>query len=121
MESITSTTELKNAILLQEKEQYAKGLALKEQFKNITLLNLIKGTLKEKDTSPGILDNMIASGAGMATGYLTRKIIVGSSKNVFRKILGSAVQVGTKRAITQNAQTIKAVGLLLFKMYSSKK
>ena len=122
MGNITATTELKNAILLLETEQRAKGLALKEQFKNINLLNLIKETLKEEDTSsPGILENMIASGVGMATGYLTRKIFVGSSANIFRKMLGYGVQVVTTRVITQNAQTIKAVTQLLLNIYSSKK
>lgn len=121
MEKITATTELKNAILLLEAEQRDKGIALKEQFQNINPLNLIKETLKDEKTSSGIIENMIVSGLGMATGYLAKKIFVGSSANLFRKMLGSVVQIGTTRAITQNAQTIKAVSQVLFNMYSSKK
>ncbi len=121
MENITATIELKNAILLLETEHRAKGLALKEQFKNINPINLIKETLKEDDISPGIIENMIFNGVGMATGYLTRKIFVGSSSNIFKKMLGSAIQIGTTRVIAQNAQTIKAVSQLLLNMFLSKK
>jgi hypothetical protein len=125
MDNITSTTDLKNAILLLETEQRIKGLELKEQFavtyKSINPLSLIKETLNGNNPSPGILENIIVGGVGLASGYLTRKIFVGASGNIIRKLVGSALQFGATSLITQNAQTIKSVGQLLFSLYSSKR
>jgi hypothetical protein len=125
MKNITSTTELKNAIQLLEIEQRVKGEELKEQFtvtyKSINPLSLIKETLKGDETSPGIIENIIVGGVGLATGYLTRKVFVGPSANIIRKLLGSALQFGATSLITQNAQTIKSVGQLLYDLYSTKK
>lgn len=125
MENITSTTDLKNAILLLEAEHHAKSLELKEEFtvayKSINPLNLIKETLNGDDSSPGILENIVTGGIGLATGYITRRLFIGPSANVFRKLLGSALQFGTTSLIAKNGQTIKSVGQLLFNLYSSKK
>jgi hypothetical protein len=121
MENITSTTELKNAILLLEIEQRAQGLELKEQLASIKPLDLVKEAFKGDDESPGIIENVIVGGVGLATGYLTRKIFIGSSGNIFRKLLGTALQFGATSVITQNAQTIKSVGQLLLNLYPSKK
>jgi hypothetical protein len=125
MENITSTTDLKSAILLQEAEQRIKGIELQEQlaitYKSINPLTLLKETLNGDKSSPGILENMIIGGVGLATGYLTRRVFVGPSANIFRKLLGSALQFGATSTITQNAGTIKSLGQLLYKIYSSKK
>ena len=121
MENITSTAELKNAIVLLEMEQRAKGLELKEQFSNINPLNLMSETLTGDDSSPGILENIVVGGVSLATGYLTRKIFVGSSGNVFRKLIGTALQFGATSIITQNAQAIKSAGQLLYNLFPSKK
>jgi len=121
MENITSTTELKNAILLLEVEQRAKGLELKEQFASINPLSLFKEAIEDGTSSPGIIENIIVGGVGLATGYLTRKVFVGSSSNIFRKLVGTALQFGATSVIAQNANTIKSVGQLLLNLYSSKK
>ncbi|PKP36088.1 MAG: hypothetical protein CVT98_09215 [Bacteroidetes bacterium HGW-Bacteroidetes-15] len=125
MENITSTTDLKNAILLLEAEQRAKGLELKDEYaeayKSINPINLIKETLHGDNSSPGILENIIIGGVGLATGYITRRLFVGPSANIFRKLIGSALQFGTTSLIAKNGQTIKSLGQLLFDLYSSKK
>lgn len=121
MKNITSTTELKNAILLLEIEQRAKGLELKQEFANINPLSLIKETFRGEDKSTGIIENVIVGGVGLAAGFLTRKVFVGSSANIFRKLLGSALQFGATTVIAQNSQSIKSVGQFLFSLYPSKK
>lgn len=125
METIASTAELKNAIQLLEAEQSAKGVELKEHFaevyKSFKPINLIKDTLKGVVTSPGIVENIILGGVGLVSGYLTRRIVVGSSTNILRKLLGSALQFSTTSAVTQNVGTVKSVGQLLYKLFLSKK
>jgi hypothetical protein len=117
MEKITSSIELKNAIILLESEQLAKGLLIKEQLTNINPLNLIKRALKDGAKSPGIIENVIVGGVGLAAGYLTRIFYVGSSANIFRKLLGVALQFGATSVVTQNAPIVKSLGQLLLNLH----
>ena len=95
MEKITSATGLKNAILSLETDQAIQGQLLKEQFhfayESIKPVNLIKSTLKDVASSPYLIDNILGTAIGLATGYLSKKIFIGSSGNLFRKLLGSSI------------------------------
>lgn len=119
MQNKISSIELKNAIVLLESEQLAKGLELKEQFTNINPLNLIKKALKDGAKSPGIIDNVIIGGVGLASGYLTRLFYVGSSANIFRKLMGVVLQFGATSVVTQNASIVKSLGKLLLNLHLS--
>jgi hypothetical protein len=125
MEKIASTTELKKAIQLLEVEQRAQGAELKEQYvnayKSFNPISLLTSTLKGAVTSPGIIENIVVGGVGLLSGYLTRKIVVGASSNIFRKLIGTALQFGTTTAVTQNSETIKSAGQLLYKLFMKKK
>ena len=125
MENIASTTDLKDAIQLLELEQRAKGQQLKEQlyetYSTINPVNLLKDSIKGFVSPPNIVDNLIVGGLSLVTGYLTKRVIIGSSTNIFRKLLGSAIQFGTSSVVSQNAAPIKTVGEILYKLISRKK
>ena len=93
MQNITSVAELKNAIQLLEVEQNLKGKILKEQFylvyENFKPVNLLTGTLKDIVKSPYLIDNILGTAMGLATGYLSNKTIVSTSGNLVRKLIGS--------------------------------
>ena len=118
MENITSADELKNAIQLLEFDQAEKLHRLKEQsLKSIEILkpvNILKSAVKDIVTSPHLLDNMLDTGVGLATGFLTKKIFIGSSVNIIRKLLGGILQLGITQAATQNSEFIKSFGRFVF-------
>jgi hypothetical protein len=124
MEKITTSAELKNAIQLLEVEQYVSGQELKEQllttYENFKTANLFKNTLKEVVTSPFVIDNLIATGISMATGYLSSKLLVGVSGKIARKILGTVLQFGVKRAVNP-LQTVKSIGQNILQHFHKKK
>ena len=113
MEKITTSAELKNAIQLLEVEQYVSGQQLKDQlyttYESFKTVNLFKNTLKEVVSSPFVIDNLIATGISMATGYLSGKILVGVSGKIARKLLGAALQFGVKR-VGNPIQSVKSIG-----------
>jgi hypothetical protein len=118
MRSDNSILDLKNAILLLEAKQEIKGKVLKEQlslvYESFKPVNLITGTLKEIAKSPFLIDNLIGTGIGLASGILTKKALVGSSGNIIRRLLGSILQFGVTSVVAQNSGNIKSVGQLLF-------
>jgi len=109
MQNINSASELTNAIQLLEIEQEFKGQLLKQQlhltFESFKPANIIKGTFKSIITSPNLIDNIIGTSVGIATGYLSKKIVVGASSSIIRKLLGSVLQIGVTKAVLLNSKS----------------
>lgn len=118
MEKITSVSGLKNAIQLLEDDQAVKGQLLKEQFqltyKGFKPGNLMQSTLKEMVSSPYLIDNILDTTISIATGYLAKRIVVGASGNLIRRLLGSAMQLGVTSLVTKHQHKIKAISLSIF-------
>lgn len=114
METITSAAELKIAIKQLELEHAIQGELLKEQFfitvDSLTPTSIIKRTLNDIATSPYLIDNIIGSAMGIVTGYFSKLITVGSSHNIFRKLLGSVLQFGVTNIVAQHPEVFKSVG-----------
>jgi hypothetical protein len=118
MQNITTSAGLKDAIQLLEGEQEIKGQLLKEQlyiaYESLKPLNLLKHTLKELTSSPYMIDNISGSAMGLVSGFLSKKIFVGTSGNLIRKLIGSVLQFGVTNVVAQNSGVIRSVGQTLF-------
>jgi hypothetical protein len=124
MQNITSSEGLKDAIQLLEVEQEIRGQLLKEQlyitYESLKPLNLLKHTLKEITSTPYMLDNISGGAMGLVSGFLSKKIFVGASGNLIRKLIGSLLQFGITNVVAQNSGVIKSVGQALFHHYFHK-
>ena len=126
MENITSATELKNVIQRLEIEQAIDGLLLKEQFyfafESLKPVNILRNTLYEITSSPHLMDSILGTAVGLASGYVSRKIVmIGASGNIFRKLLASVMQLGVTNVVSQNPDTIKSIGQFIFQHILRKK
>ncbi|OIP01620.1 MAG: hypothetical protein AUJ98_03770 [Bacteroidetes bacterium CG2_30_33_31] len=124
MQAIHTSTELKDAIKLLEVEHDLKGKLFREQmyltYDSLKPVNIIKNTLKDISSSPIFIDNIIDNAIGLGTGFLTKKLIVGTSTNPFRNILGSIIQFGVTNIVAQHTQTIKSLGKYIFQIINKK-
>ena len=125
MQNITSIAGLKNSIQLLEAEQSIKEQLLKEQlflaYESLKPVNLIRHTLKEISSSPYLIENISGSAMGLLSGFLSRKIFVGSSGNLFKKLIGSVLQFGITNIVAQNSDVIKSVGQTVLHHFFRKK
>jgi|SRR5664280_737785 len=125
MQNITSTLELKNAIQLLEAEQAENWHLMKEQFflaiESLKPVNLIKATLKDISASPHLVDNIVATTMGLATGYLSKKVFIGTSGNIIKKLIGTILQFGITNVFAQNSDSIKLFGQSLLQRFFRKK
>src|ERR1035437_3479302 len=125
MENITSSTELKIAIQILETEQEIKVQLLKEQIilvhNSIKPINLLKSTVNDFVTSPYLIDNMLGGAVGLATGYLSKKMVIGASGNLFRKLLGVVMQFGVTNVVAQHPEGVRSIGQYIFKHILPKK
>jgi len=119
MENITSVIELKNAIQRLKVEQAIDEQLLKEQFyitfESLKPINLLRSTIYEITTSPHLTDGILGTATGLITGYLSRKIVtIGASGNLFRKLLGTVLQLGVTNVVSQNPDAIKSIGQYIY-------
>ncbi|MBW6500024.1 MAG: hypothetical protein K0B05_01415 [Bacteroidales bacterium] len=125
MENITSVADIKNAIQILEEEQTVRGEQLKEQlhltFESLKPVNLIKSTIKDISSSPYLIDNILGTATGLASGYLSRKIIVGASGNILRKLFGVVLQLGVTNLVARHPDEVKSLSHLLFQRIFRKK
>jgi hypothetical protein len=98
---------------------------LKEQlyltYESLKPVNLIRHTLKEISSSPYLIDNISGTAMGLLSGFLSRKIFVGTSGNLIRKLVGSILQFGVTNVVAQNSDVIKSVGQAILQYFFRKK
>ena len=125
MEPITTINEIKIAIQILEFEHTIKGQQLKEQLfithESLKPVNLIKNTLHEVASSPYLIDNILGATMGLASGYISRKLVVGGSHNIFRKLLGSILQFGVTNVVAQHSDPMKSFGQFISNYFLHKK
>jgi len=118
MGNITSSIGLKNNIQLLEIEQAILGQQLKEQFfityESFKPANLLRNTFREVISSPHLIDDILGTAVGLATGFVSKKIVIGASGNLIRKLLGSITQLGVTTVVAQHPDTIKSIGQFIF-------
>jgi hypothetical protein len=125
MNQINSIANLKAAILLLEIKQADEKQLLREQLKitteSLKPINLIKHTLIELTTLPEIKESLLNTVIGLVTGYLSKKIVIGSTHNPIKQILGYALQLGVTGVASKNADDIKSVlGGFISKIFSKR-
>jgi len=59
---------------------------------SLSASNMLKNALKDVVQSPGLRSNTVNTAIGIGAGFLAKKIYIGGSENIFRKITGSAIQ-----------------------------
>jgi hypothetical protein len=125
MSKISSRAELNDAIKYLELEQKVTGRQLKEQVKGITEdlrpVNLIASVMKDVVSSPFIIERVVGAALGVGTGYISRKIIAGTSGNPLRRLIGSAMQLAITTIATKNLVPVSLMGRFLFKKIFGKK
>lgn len=88
--------DLESRILKLEKVQAQQLAELKQSaiqiVDSISPSNLLKNTLKDIVVSPGLRSTAINTAIGIGAGFLGKKLYVGNSRNLFKKITGSAVE-----------------------------
>ncbi|MDP3557459.1 MAG: hypothetical protein Q8T03_08795 [Bacteroidota bacterium] len=125
MEKIQNTNDLKAAIIFLEIKQANEKRILIEQFKatyeSMKPVNIIKNTIKELITAPDLKNNLVNTTIGIATGYLSKKIAIGSTHNPIKQVLGTLLQLGVTNIVSKNASGIKSGAISLLNTLISKR
>ena len=114
MQKITAAESLKTSVLVIKRRQNEEEKLLKEQFsttyESLKPLTVLRKVVHEM-TSPSVLkDNLIQTSTALISGYLSRKMLVRSSKNPLLRLAGIFVQYGVTNFVANNSASIKTIG-----------
>ena len=119
MAKIAAGDRLKHTIKVLEDDQAINGELVKKQFdhmaENMKPANIVKNAFNKAITSPNLVENLLGLTTGLATGYLTKKIAVGSKGNLVRRLLGASIQLGVTTIVAQHPKAIKSSVLVILK------
>ncbi len=123
MKKMSKTEALSQAIFLLEKKKANDLYELKEQFHQVKQglmpMNVIKNALHDIGQSREARGNLLNNMIGIATGYLSKKIVVRGSHNPIKMVLGALLQFTIAKAVASHPDKIKEVGSnLLHKLYN---
>lgn len=124
MTRIAADDRLKHKIKVLEEDQDVNGELVKKQFDymtgNLNPANIVKNSINNAINSPNLVENVLSLTTGLATGYLTKKIAVGSKWNMVRRLLGASIQLGVTTFVAQHPKAIKSTVLVILKYIRSK-
>ena len=112
MKRMNETDTLKEIIALLKYRQTQELRILKEQFEvtydSLKPLNIIKRVFSDMTTSPDIKGNVLSNVIGLASGYITKKVIVRSSHNPFKRLLGNVLQFAITNLVAKRTDPVKS-------------
>lgn len=111
MEKKYTKESLQEAIKVLEIKQAEEGLLVKEQlldtYENLKPLNILRNIVNEFYSTDKYKQDFVEIVAGMTTGFITKKMVIGKSKNPFLKILGLAIQFGITTLFSKKYNELK--------------
>ena len=97
--------ELDIAIELLERKRALKFEELKYQlnvtYESVKPINILNQTLIDLKESPGVKSNLFQSAISLAGGYFSKRLLLGKSHSMFKKILGYVLQYGVTNFISK--------------------
>ena len=101
--------ELDKAIELLEYQRDLKFESLKQQlvltYESVKPINILNQTLIDFKESSQIKTNLMQSLVSLAGGYFSKKLLVGKSHSIFKKIAGYLVQYGVTNFISKKVDS----------------
>jgi hypothetical protein len=111
MKNTNQADALKDAIALLESKQAGELQLLRQQFHitydSLKPMNLIKKGLQDITALPDLKNGLINNAIGLATGYLSKKVLIGATRNPIKRILGTVLEFAVAGLVTKQVEQVK--------------
>jgi hypothetical protein len=122
MQKITTSIDLREAIILLESKRVAEEAALREQlhlmYEGMRPINLIKSTYHEIAASDSLKTELLNTSVGLVAGYASKALFESVSHSPLRKLFGTAILFGVTSTVAKNPEAVKSFAKGLFKLIS---
>jgi hypothetical protein len=125
MEKKYTKESLQEAIKVLEIKQAEEGRLVREQllntYENLKPLNILKNIVSEFYSTDKYKQDFVEIVAGMTTGFITKKMVIGKSKNPLLKILGLAIQFGITTLVSNKYNELKNTAIQFISSFLQEK
>ena len=105
MKTLKQTDILDNKIATLKIKRAKEFIELKEQYftvhNSFTVSNIVNQFVSEFYKTPTNKNNLFTTITSIVGGYLSNKMVVGESKNTFKKIIGYGVQFAVTKLLSK--------------------
>lgn len=124
MHLIKNDATLQQAILALEQKKQQEAVALRDQWEytrsNLNPISMLKEGVKDLFTSSDVKTGALKGILSLGAGFLTRKLVLGSSPGVVRKVVGTLAQTGATSLAFKGTDTLKEKGAPLLSKWLKK-
>ncbi|OCB76056.1 hypothetical protein [Flavobacterium crassostreae] len=110
MKNKTQTAALHDSIAILKQQQSQELALLKEDFQelyqSVKPANLLQTVVNQIVKIPDLKNNLLNSFIGLSTGYLSKKIMFGTTKGPIKKIVGTVVQFLVTNFVSKQTDTV---------------
>jgi xanthosine utilization system XapX-like protein len=125
MENRYTAESLKVAIKALEIKQTEDRQQLREQllitYENLKPINILKNIVKDIYSSENYTRDLLEIVAGMASGFVSKKLVVRNSKDPILKLVGLAIQFGMTTLVSKKYNVIKDSVMNFINQFLNKK
>jgi hypothetical protein len=111
MTNITTHKQLQEAIRQLESKSSLQEEELRERFErvftSVTPVNILKTAFHHLTSLPELKNSAINTAIGLGTGILTKKLYVGKSVNMFKKMAGTVIEFAVANFVRKKAPAIR--------------
>lgn len=112
MEKINNAVLLKDRIRYLETERTGRELALKQELQLahefLKPANLVQYAVKDVFSSKELKGNLLDGLLGLASGYLAKKAVTGSSTHPVKTVLGGLIQALVAGKVAEHASPVRS-------------
>lgn len=123
MKTVNETDALDQLILATEQQRADELVLVKEQFcviyESLKPINLIKKAFHDMTSSPDIKTDIVNNAIGLGTGFLSKKLLVGNTRNPIKKLVGTVIGFAVANLVSKYTGGITTIGSRLLKGFSS--
>lgn len=116
---INNSNDLDMAIASLSQKNKVQTAALKNQFgeviESLKPARLLKAAVNNIAEHPDVAKVAVGTIVAVEAGVLSRKLIVGKSGNIFRRIIGTVVEFTVARSVLGNSAFIAGKGIQLLR------
>lgn len=116
---------LREAVARLELQQTEQGKELRkvlhQAYDGLQPSTIVANMVEELTTSDKFTDMVMGSSVGLAVGFVSKKLIVGTSNNPIRQLVGSGVMLTVANLLAHHPDTLKRMGKRVFDMLKSNK
>lgn len=120
-----TSESLKEAIKALEIKQVENEKQLRLQllnvYENLKPINILKNIARDVANTDSLKNDVTNTLASLVSGFISKKIIVGKSKNPFLKLIGIGIQLGMTTLVSKNYDIIKSYIVNFINLIQEKK